>query len=56
MRRAVQFTSAANNDSFMLTPLHYQYDEIVTMDRAYINYENFEQLTEKTVVSNFDIK
>ena len=46
----VQFTSAATNDSFMLAPSYYQYNEIVAMDRAYINYEKFEELTEKNVV------
>lgn len=46
----VRFTSAATNDSFMLAPSHYQHNEIVAMDRAYINYEKFEELTEKDVV------
>lgn len=46
----VRFTSAATNDSFMLAPSHYQHNEIVTMDRAYINYEKFEELTERNVV------
>jgi hypothetical protein len=46
----VRFTSAATNDSFMLAPSYYQYNEIVAMDRAYINYEKFEELTEKNVV------
>ena len=46
----VQFTSAATNDSFMLTPNYYQHNEIVAMDRAYICYEKFEELTEKNVV------
>ena len=46
----VQFTSAATNDSFMLAPSYYQHNEIVAMDRAYINYEKFEELTMKNVV------
>ena len=46
----VKFTSAATNDSFMLAPSHFQHDEIVALDRAYINYENFEELTERNVV------
>lgn len=46
----VQFTSAATHDSFMLAPHHYQGQEIVAMDRAYVNYEKFEQLTERDVV------
>ena len=46
----VKFTSAATNDSFMLAPSHFQHDEIVALDRAYINYEKFEELTERNVV------
>jgi Transposase DDE domain. len=46
----VQFTSAATNDSFMLAPSYYQHDAIVAMDRAYINYEKFEELTDRNVV------
>lgn len=46
----VQFTSAATNDSFMLAPSSYTDGEIVAMDRAYINYGKFEQLTERNVV------
>ncbi|MCR4768984.1 MAG: IS4 family transposase [Bacteroidaceae bacterium] len=46
----VQFTSAATNDSFMLAPNYYQHGEILAMDRAYINYEKFEELTERDVV------
>lgn len=46
----VQFTSAATNDSFMLAPIYYQHDTIVAMDRAYINYEKFEELTARNVV------
>ena len=46
----VRFTSAATNDSFMLAPSHFQHDEIVALDRAYINYEKFEELTERNVV------
>ena len=34
----------------MLAPGHFKHDEIVALDRAYINYEKFEELTEKTVV------
>ncbi|KXB38729.1 hypothetical protein HMPREF1870_02055 [Bacteroidales bacterium KA00344] len=33
----VKFTSAATNDSFMLAPCHFKHDEIIVMDRAYIN-------------------
>ena len=46
----VQFTSAATNDSFMLAPSHYNHNEIVALDRAYINYDKFEYLTDKGVV------
>lgn len=46
----VQFTSAATNDSFMLAPSNYAYNEIVAMDRAYINYAKFEELTDLGVV------
>ena len=45
----VRFTSAATNDSFMLAPSHFGHDEIVALDRAYINYEKFEGLTERNV-------
>ena len=46
----VQFTSAATNDSFMLAPSHYNHNEIVALDRAYINYAKFEELTDRDVV------
>lgn len=46
----VQFTSAATNDSFMLAPSHYKRDEITAMDRAYINYAKFEELTDRGVI------
>ena len=45
----VRFTSAATNDSFMLAPAHYNHNEIVALDRAYINYEKFEELTDRGV-------
>ena len=46
----VRFTSAATNDSFMLAPSHFKHGEIVAMDRAYVNYGKFEELTERNVV------
>ncbi len=46
----VKFTSAATNGSFMLAPSYYNRDEIVALDRAYINYGKFEELTERGVV------
>lgn len=46
----VQFTSAATHDSFMLAPSYYNHKDIVALDRAYINYAKFEELTERGVV------
>ena len=46
----VEFTSAATNDSFMLVPSRFSEKEITAMDRAYINYEKFEDLTVRNVV------
>lgn len=46
----VKFTSAATNDSFMPAPAHFNHDGIVALDRAYINYEKFEELTDRNVV------
>ncbi len=46
----VRFTSAATNDSFMLAPSSYPNKSLVAMDRAYINYEKFEELTRRDVV------
>lgn len=46
----VQFTSAATNDSFMLAPVHYSREQIIALDRAYINYAKFEELSERDVV------
>ena len=46
----VRFTSAATNDSFMLIPKTLSKGDIVAMDRAYINYEKFEELTERGII------
>lgn len=46
----VRFTSAATNDSFMLAPSDFRNGEIVALDRAYINYGKFEELTMRGVV------
>lgn len=46
----IQFTSAATNDSFMLKPTHLCKGDIIAMDRAYIDYEKFEVLTQRGVV------
>ena len=46
----IKFTSAATNDSFMLKPATLNRGDIMAMDRAYIDYEKFEQLSERGVV------
>lgn len=46
----IKFTSAATNDSFMLKPTTLHKGDIMAMDRAYIDYEKFQQLTERGVV------
>ena len=45
----IRFTSAATNDSFMLKPSSLSKTDIVAMDRAYIDYEKFEQLTNQVI-------
>ena len=46
----IKFTSAATNDSFMLKPATLSKGDIMAMDRAYIDYEKFEQLTQHGVI------
>ena len=46
----IKFTSAATNDSFMLKPSTLNKGDIMAMDRAYIDYEKFEQLTQRGVI------
>ena len=46
----IRFTSAATNDSFMLKPATLSKGDIVAMDRAYIDYEKFEQMTQREVI------
>jgi len=46
----VRFTSAATHDSFMLIPDKFKHDEILAIDRAYIDYAKFEQLTQRGVI------
>lgn len=46
----VKFTSAATNDSFMLKPSTLNKGDIMAMDWAYIDYEKFEELTQRGVV------
>ena len=46
----IRFTSAATNDSFMLKPTNYSDGDIIAMDRAYIDYSKFENLTNRGIV------
>ena len=46
----IKFTSAATNDSFMLKPYTLNKGDIMAMDRAYIDYEKFEELTQRGVI------
>ena len=46
----IRFTSAATNDSFMLKPSHLSIGDILAMDRAYIDYEKFEELSRRGVI------
>ena len=46
----IKFTSAATNDSFMLKPSNLNKGDIMAMDRAYVNYEKFEELTQRGVI------
>ena len=46
----IRFTSAATNDSFMLRPSNYTCGDIIALDRAYIDYAKFEELTRRDVV------
>ena len=46
----IKFTSAATNDSFMLRPSVLNKGDIVAMDRAYIDYEKLETLTQRGVL------
>ena len=45
----IKFTSAATNDSFMLKPVNYSNGDIIAIDRAYIDYAKFEELTNRGV-------
>lgn len=45
----VHFTSAATNDSFMLKPERLSDGDYLAMDRAYVDYEKFEELTRRGV-------
>ena len=46
----IKFTSAATNDSFMLRPSVMNKGDIIAMDRAYIDYEKLETLTQRGVM------
>ena len=46
----IKFTSAATNDSFMLKPSTLNRGDIMAMDRAYIDYGKFEELTQRGVI------
>lgn len=46
----IRFTSAATSDSFMLKPSTLSKGDIMAMDRAYIDYQKFEQMTQRGVI------
>lgn len=46
----IRFTSAATNDSFMLKPTNYSNGDIIAIDRAYIDYSKFEELTSRGAI------
>jgi hypothetical protein len=46
----IRFTSAATNDSFMLKPSNLSKGDILAMDRAYIDYGKFEELSLRGVI------
>ena len=46
----IRFTSAATHDSLMLRPSNYSDGDIIAMDRAYIDYSKFEELTNRGVI------
>ena len=46
----IRFTSAATNDSFMLKPSNLSKGDILAIDRAYIDYGKFEELSLRGVI------
>ena len=46
----VKFTSAATHDHFMLSPQKFSKGDMVALDRAYIDYGKFEELTRRDIV------
>jgi len=45
----IKFTSAATHDSFMFAPGDFNRGDLLAMDRAYIDYEKLEQLSQNGV-------
>ena len=46
----VQFTSAATHDHFLLCPSKLNQNDIIALDRAYIDYSKFEEMTQRGTV------
>ena len=46
----IKFTSAATHDSFMLAPKNFERGGLLALDRAYIDYGKFEELTKRGIV------
>ena len=46
----IKFTSAATHDSFMLAPENFERGDLLALDRAYIDYGKFEELTKRGIV------
>jgi transposase DDE domain len=46
----IQFTSAATHDSFMLQPERFSSGDILAFDRAYMDYEKFEELSQRGAI------
>ena len=46
----IKFTSAATHDSFMLAPENFERGDLLALDRSYIDYGKFEELTKQGIV------
>ncbi len=46
----IQFTSAATHDHFLFSPGRLSEGDIMALDRAYIDYEKFEQMTQRGAI------
>lgn len=46
----IWFTSAVTNNTFMLKPSSLSNEDITAVDRAYMDYEKFEQMTQKEII------